>query len=386
MGPLIVHNGDLYAVTGTYDWTRVDHPDYESGRVYRYKGGTEWEEYGEPAQEDKTLNPIASYKGKLYVGGGPATWAVYTQSGDTTWEPSKIFSKEGSQKCFPHSMRVYRDKLFVAFQSVHYFDGKQWTYAGLPAEPENTLQAHSMTVYRGELCVGTWPRAKVAKYLGGEQWQDIGGVGEDGTEVNSLVVYNGKLYGGAIPRSEVCRYDGDSTWTSLKRFYSPDGWTPVPPIENGGNPTRNELNEWSRVTSMTVFDGKVFASTGSCTSSPLDAPADVRGKVFSMEAGKMVSYDQHIGSGWKHITAIRESGKLKLYVDGELVKTSDGFDQSRYDVNAEQPLRIGFGQSDFFPRKDIRTETVQQGIERGGNLNKRDKKAWQMTLESKRNI
>jgi hypothetical protein len=41
-------------------------------------------------------------------------------------------------------------------------------------------------------------------YQGGEKWDVVGRVGEDGTEVNALCVYNGKLYGGSIPRAEVC--------------------------------------------------------------------------------------------------------------------------------------------------------------------------------------
>ena len=42
---------------------------YDPGRVYRYLGGTQWEDCGQPS-DNRTLNCIASYKGKLYVGGG----------------------------------------------------------------------------------------------------------------------------------------------------------------------------------------------------------------------------------------------------------------------------------------------------------------------------
>ena len=302
--PLIVHDGSLYAGTSTYDWTRIQSPDYEPGHVYRYAGGTQWDDMGQIG-DDRTVNSMASYSGKLYVGGGPATWAVFTQGGDGQWTPSKVFEKEGPKKLFPHTMRTYRGKLFAAFPSAYSFDGKEWTYAGVPSPPESTLQTHSLTVYQGKLTAGTWPEAKVSRYLGGENWEVFGRVGVDGTEVNSLVVYNGKLYGGSIPRAEVARYDGTPQWTTIKQFYSPAGWTPVPPMENGGHPTNDELNAWSRVTSMTIYDGKLFAGIASCTSSPLDAPADIRGRIFSMEAGKNVSYDDDLGPGWKHITAVR---------------------------------------------------------------------------------
>lgn len=350
VGPMIVHQGNLYAITTTYDWTRVQKGNYEPGRVYRYAGGTAWVDCGQPS-DDRTLNCVASYKGKLYVGGGPGTWGVFTLEGDNVWRESKIFAPDTPHRVFPHTMCAFNGKLYVGWPSVHAFDGREWTYVGIPAEPESKLQTHSLAVYRGQLCAGTWPLAKVSRYLGGEKWEEFGRVGEDGTEVNSLVVYNGKLYGGSIPRAEVCRYDGAEQWTSLHRFHSPAGWTPVPPAPNGGKPTREQVNEWSRVTSLTIHDGKIFASIGSCTSSVLDAPADVRGRLFSMEAGKCASYDSDIGPGWKRIVAVRQQGLLKLFVDGRLVAKSTPFEPADYDVSNERPLRIGFGQTDYFKGK-----------------------------------
>jgi hypothetical protein len=310
---------------------------------------------GQPS-DDRTLNCAASYKGKLYVGGGPQTWGVYVQDGENRWRESKLFPKSGPQKCFPHTMCCFNGKLYVGWPSVYAFDGSNWTYAGVPSEPERTLQTHSLTVYRGQLCAGTWPLAKVSRFLGGEKWEEFGRVGEDGTEVNSLVVYNGKLYGGSIPRAEVCRYDGDDKWNSLKRFYSPPGWIPVPPADNGGKPTREEVAQWSRVTSLTIHDGRLFASIGSCTSSVLDAPADVRGRVYSMEAGKCISYDKDLGPGWKHIVAIRQKGMLKLFINGKLVTECGPVNPAEYDLSNTQPLRIGYGQTDYFCGKiaDVR--------------------------------
>jgi Concanavalin A-like lectin/glucanases superfamily len=351
VGPLIVHDGDLYAVTWTYDWTRVKSGQYDVGRVYRYGGGKTWVDCGQPS-DNRTLNSAASYKGKLYVGGGPETWAVFAREGENQWSPSKVFPKQGARRCFPHAMSRYNGKLFTGYPCVYAFDGNEWTYAGLPGPLDTTpsLQTHSFAVHQGNLCAGTWPEAKVARYLGGEDWQAFGRVGEDGMEVNALVVYNGKLYGGSIPRAEVCRYDGAPRWTSLKRFYSPAGWTPTPPTR----PTNKQVTEWSRVTSLTVHEGKLFAGIGSCTSAVVDTPADpedVLGKVFSMEAGKCVSYDDDLGPGWRHLAAIRERGRLKLYVDGKLVARSSSFDPAGYDISTGQPLRIGFGQTDYFAGK-----------------------------------
>jgi hypothetical protein len=201
----------------------------------------------------------------------------------------------------------------------------------------------------------------VAKYLGGQQWEEIGRVGEDGTEVNALTVYNGKLYGGSIPRAEVCRYDGDPKWTSLKRFNSPDGWVPGLP----GKASSKLVKEWSRVTSLAIHDGKLFAGIGNCTSAIIDTPMDpfdVLGKVFSIEAGKCVSYDDDLGAGWKHIAAVREGGQLKLYVDGKLAAKSASFKPSDYDVTTDQPLRIGFGQIDHFCGKISEVRVYNQAL------------------------
>jgi hypothetical protein len=352
VGPLIVHNGDLYAVTWTVDWTRIPEGGYDPGRVYRYLGGTEWEDCGQPS-DNRTLNCIASYRGKLYVGGGPNTYGVFTQDGAKSWKPSKLFEMKGPRRCFPHSMAVFNGKLFTGYPVAYAFDGEEWKFVGQPFEYDNSgLQLYCFAAHQGKLCVGSWPVSNVAVYQGGEDWREIGRVGEDGTEVNGLVVYNGKLYGGTLPRAEVCRYDGGTKWTSLKRFYSPEDWKPGIPYQA----TRAEVNEWVRLTSLTVYDGKLFASTGSCTSSVDDAPIDVRGKVFSMEAGKCVSYDDDMGAGWKHIVAMREGGRLKLFVNGELVVQSSKFNSDEYDVSTDRPLRIGFGQSDYFAGKlqDVR--------------------------------
>ena len=345
VGPLLVHDGALYAVTTTYDWTRVLDGGYDPGRLYRYAGGMCWEDCGEPGS-NLTNNCAASFCGQIFVGGGPLNFGVFARDEDGRWTPAMQFKREGPRRCFPHAMTRYHGRLFVGFPGIYAFDGEDWAFVGLPAGgSDEMLQTHSLHVHQGRLCAGTWPDGKVTVHQGGEDWAEIGRVGIDGTEVCGLAVYNGKLYGGSIPRAEVCRYDGRPEWTSLARFYSPEDWTPAPPSPTL---TRPELNQWSRVTSLTVHDGKLFAGTGSCTSSILDAPCDVRGKVFCLEAGRCASYGGDIGSGWKHVAAMRRNGQLEVYLDGSLSATSSAFDPSNFDLTNDRPLRIGFGQTDYF--------------------------------------
>lgn len=359
---LIVHRGHLYAGTSTYDWTRVFSGKYDPARVYRYDGGTTWTDCGQPS-EMLRINCMATYGGKLYVGGdrgmppaGEKQWTgrpyrVYVWEGGTNWAIAGSLPAEEPKNCYPHAMSVHDGKLYVGYPNVYGFDGTSWEFAGTPAgdtplTERPFLQVHSLEVFRGKLIAGMWPEARVTEYQGGEQWTDRGRLG-DGTEINALTVYNGKLYAGAIPRGEVSRYDDGRGWTSLRKFFSPPGWEPGPPTD----PVRAEINNWTRVTSLTVYQGELFASIGSCTSSILDAPAGVRGSVYSLKAGECVSYDRDLGPGWKQIVAQRHDNELRLYVDGRLVARSKPFRKQDYDLSIDQSLRIGFGEQDYFSGK-----------------------------------
>jgi len=90
------------------------------------------------------------------------------------------------------------------------------------------------------------------------------------------------------------------------------------------------------VWSMAVYQGKLFAGT---------LPS---GRVLSLEAGRCVTYDRELPSGWRHIAAVKAGGLLKLYVDGRCVAGSSPFDPADYDLSTKSPLRIGFGQHDYF--------------------------------------
>ena len=90
---------------------------------------------------------------------------------------------------------------------------------------------------------------------------------------------------------------------------------------------------------MAVFDGKLFCGT---------LPS---GRVMSLEAGKSVTYDRALSAGWHHLAAVKGGQQLKLYVDGQLVSTSTQFDPTEYDLTTTGPLKIGFGQHDYFNGK-----------------------------------
>ncbi len=371
---MVVHDGALYVSTSTYDWTRAKDPSYhyDPGRVYRFDSPGKWIDCGEP-DKNEIWNGMASYNGHLIIGGGRANYGVYQlkQDAGKEWETLRIFGdlsvptdvalkSPNPDKCFPHAFTQYHGRLYVAYPFVYSYGDKQWQFDGnavMSDLSKGALQIHSLTTYQGSLLAGSWPEGRVTKFLGNKQWESIGNVGEDATEVLNLLVYNGKLYAGSLPRAELSRYEGAKKWTSLRRFHEKEGWTPIPPkAPNGANPanrTREVLNEWGRLTSTVVYDGKLYMSTGNNTTSPEDTQfgSENLGKIFSVEAGKNVSYDSDLGAGWKQLTAIRRGGKLELYIDGKQEKISSEFQAGDYNLDHDKPLRIGFGEMDYFSGK-----------------------------------
>ena len=130
--------------------------------------------------------------------------------------------------------------------------------------------------------------------------------------------YNGKLYAGSLPMAGIFRYDGDENWTSVGRT----------------DFTKNVI--YRRAYSMAVFKGRLFSGT---------FPS---GHVRSFEAGKCVTYDSELISGWRHITAMRQGGRLKLFIDGKQVAESGGFEVKDFDLSNDRPVQIGFGEYDYF--------------------------------------
>jgi hypothetical protein len=325
---------------------------------------------------------LASFRGGLYVTAEDGR--CYVHAGDRNWRECGRFPN------YAHPLGIHDGKLYAGVLNpagVWAFDGERWQPLGTPQVREDRCdQVHALEVYRGWLHVTTWPEGHVVRLEPDGRWIDCGRLG-DALEINALNVYNGQLYGGAIPRAEVFRYnpaavrplsfplppsppkpkptrrparpggtippsgdDGSWAWTSVRRFLDPAGYVFQTP------------NEWARVTSLTIFQGKLFASLGSCTSSRLDAPCDFRGQVYAMQAGRTVSYDRDLGPGWKHLTAIRRGDRLELYVAGQLAATSTALTSADYDLTNDCPLRIGFGEVDYFSGRIREVRLYQRAL------------------------
>jgi hypothetical protein len=175
-----------------------------------------------------------------------------------------------------------------------------------------------------------------------------------------LTVYNGKLYGGAIPRAEVFRYERDQSWTSLRRLFDPPGWHPVL-VANMRRPPDGDrrMREWARVTSLTEHAGLLYASTGSCTSAAIDAPAGIRGSVHALSAGIAATTPHSLGPGWHHVAATARRNHVAIHVDGREVASSRGqLPRPIASGMSAAKLRIGEGEAGSYRGRltDVRIE------------------------------
>lgn len=338
---MIVHDGALYAATaGPHGGDKTNKGDF--GRVYRYRGGEEWEDIGQPGEHYR-INSLASFNGKLYalsINTGGKNGGVYVHDGSQRWTQIGDFGR-------PHTSGVHDGRLFVAYPrgEVFAFDGNEWEHLGNPIGTEQECnQLHSQGACQGEWFVGTWPLGKVAVKRSGK-WVDLGRMG-DSTEVVGLTLYNGSLYAGAIPRAEVFRYDGPEHWTSIRRLFDPPDYN-----------AEKDVEDWSRASSMTVYEGKMFVSTANCFRAALSHPREkeIRGKVYSFSTGEGVSVDHGLGPGWKQVAAVRKGPRLEIYVNGKLASSAESSDSPVAAANSA-PLRIGFGPHSFFRGKmrDVR--------------------------------
>ena len=319
VGSLAAYEGKLYAGSTRYNaggsalskstnWT-------PGGKVYRYEGGTEWTDCGRLGEANEVF-ALAVFRGKLYA----ATLyhdgkGLYRYEGDQQW----AFCGNPGRRVQP--LAVYNGNIYSGSYDgghfVRYDGGSDWTDFG---KVPDTTQVYSFAVYEGRLHLCTWPTGSVFRCENPQKLTHRGRLGEE-KEVMGVSVYNGKMYAGTLPSAAVYRYDGDSTWTSTGRLdITPDV-------------------KYRRAWSMAVYDGKLFCGT---------LPS---GHVLSLEAGKCATCDRALPPGWRHIAAVKGGDRLRLYVDGKCVSTSSAFTAADFDLDNQQPLKIGFGQHDYFNGK-----------------------------------
>ena len=340
IGPMVVHQGSLFVGSWNHDYTRVHHQELAPCRVYRYLAPGKWEDCGQPGKS-RRLFSIGSYHGDLYVVGDD--WTVQVHRGGQTWE------QVAKLTTFVHPMSVFDDKLALATwedpPTVLTYDGAGWADIGNPLDdPVRCTQIHSLAIFGDTLQAGHWPLGRVSSWdRGAHRWRQSGRLG-DSTEINAMAAFNGKFYAGALPRAEVFRYERDGDWTSLRRFRDEPGWRPILPNYIQRLPDADErVRTLGRVTSLTEHDGRLFASVTSCTGAAIDAPADERGSVYSLQAGVVATTPRSLEPGWHHIAAVRRGRGLTVYIDGDASASASGKITSS--IASDAPLWVGRDQT-----------------------------------------
>jgi hypothetical protein len=359
---LAVHAGALYAGVSHYRASGSALPDsantHPGGRVYRYAGDQQWVSCGKLDDGDVLARAGAVERPSARRSPVCDTVACLTAYGDHLYAiplySEGLFRYEGGTTwtaCGTPGRRLFS---LCAFQGglygagnegggvFRYEGGDAWSTCGFQ---EGVTQLYSFAAYRGQLYAGSWPAGGVFRWQpegagnvdAGGKWLDCGRLGSE-QEVMGLAVYNGKLYGGTLPLAEVYRYDGEEVDRALAASH----------IEPAGGAGRDSGRKWTRTGrldwtpevryrrawSMAVFRGRLYCGT---------LPS---GRVYALEAGQNVTFDREISPGWRHLAAVRCSGRLLLFVDGCLVSTSNGFDPSHFDLTNDRPLVLGFGQHD----------------------------------------
>lgn len=343
----------------------------QSGRVYRYGGERRWIDCGAP-DGSNTVTSMATFKGQLFVGTGkyrvagsalpesenvtfggrvfryeaPDRWVdcgslpnreavaglvvfrdrLYAAS---LYKPAGFFRYEGGTKwtecAVPvdrrvESLGVYNGHLYATTYDggrVFRYDGTDWTDCGQLGEPGVNTQTYAFAVHQGRLLVGTWPSGRVYRFESPGHWTDLGRLGEE-LEVMGMLVHNGRLLAGSLPLAEVYQFESDGNWKKLRQLDT------TPDVK------------YRRAWTMAEFSGKLFCST---------LPS---GTVWSYQAGQAVSTNSELPAGWRHVVAQRQSGRLRLFVDGRLAADTADPPAKAFELTVNQPLRIGRGENDFF--------------------------------------
>ena len=318
---LAVHDGNLYCGAGYYDpggSMLPPSPNQTTGaRVYRYAGGTEWVDCGQPRDRTPMAAGLTTYRGRLYS-------SFLYDEGASVYEGGTEWAPVGPEGVKLMAKTVYGGALYGLEQGFQgeghhsgiyrYEGGSEWA---LVTELPGVRQAYGAATYRGDLYVGSWPQASVHRGDADGNWEMVTGrVGYE-CEVMGMNVYNGKLYCGALPSASINRYEDNGRWTFMG-------------ILDHSNAILR------RAWSLCVHDGRLYGGT---------LPS---GHVHSFQAGAMATHDEVLPSGWHHVAAVRDGQRLRLFLDGQEVARSASLNPRDFDLTNDAPLTIGLGVHDYF--------------------------------------
>ena len=312
---MAVYEGKLFAAVSKYrlrgsSLAESENP-HRGGKVYRYEGGKQWVCVG-TLPDVEAINGMVVFRGKLYASSMYARAGLFRYDGENTW--TNCGSPNGKRV---EALCVYNGSLMATGYDeggVYRYDGQTWQHCGRLGD--NT-QTYSFAIHYGRLYVGTWPSGRVYRYDADQRWTDVGRLGNE-LEVMGMAVYNGSMYGGTLPLAEVYRYQPPNRWTRVGRVdHTPDV-------------------RYRRAWTMALFNGRLYVGT---------LPS---AHVWSLEAGRSVMLHRPLPSGWVHLAAVKQGGRMKIYLNGHVAAESGAFEPANVDLSNPHPLTIGFGPNDYF--------------------------------------
>jgi hypothetical protein len=311
---LAVYQDQLFAGTGKYRIAGSSLPESENmhsgGQIFRYKGKDSWNYCGRLPNVE-AIGGMVVFRGDLYASSYYPPASFFRYQGDTSWVDCGTPAGKRVVALGVYNGYIYASSLDGGH--IYRYDGKIWIDCGQIGE--NT-QTYGFAVYQGRMYIGTWPSGRVYLFEDIGKWTDTGRLG-DQLEVMGMMVYNGRLLAGTLPLAEIYSFEGDTIWKQIARLdHTPDV-------------------KYRRAWTMAEHDGKVFCST---------LPS---GRIFSFEAGSNITWGDPMPAGWHHVAAVKSGDHLLLYVDGSQVAQSTSSDLSRFDLNNQCALRIGFGSNDY---------------------------------------
>lgn len=309
---MAVFQGKLYVGTGRYRVAGSSLPespnDAPGGRVFRYEGGTTWTDCGQ-LPESVAVGGLALFQGKLHAGSLYAPAGFYRYEGDGEW---KTLETPGARV---EALAAFDGKLYASTYDkghVYRFDGETWEDLGPVGDPEINTQTYSFIVYEGDLHVGTWRSGRVYRLTKDGKWEDRGQLGDE-LEVMGMLVHNGRFIAGSLPLANVYHHEGGQNWRPLKQLDA------TPDVV------------YRRAWTMAEHNGRLFVST---------LPS---GEVHSYRAGASATGGNALPGGWRHVAAVRSGDALRVFVDGREVASNTVADSGAFNLSTDAPLLIGSG-------------------------------------------
>lgn len=160
----------------------------DSGRVWVYEPGLDrW--YVAFQSPSVTIQSLAVYDGRLFVGANPA---VYVFNG-TAWDVSLSLAVDFN------ALLSYDNRLFAATNlsgAIYQFDGAAWTVSLTP--PGGEAQATSLSLHAGRLYAGVGGPAARLQVYDGRGWAVVRSLPSSNDRFSAMMSFGGRHYEGLL--------------------------------------------------------------------------------------------------------------------------------------------------------------------------------------------